>query len=489
MATCPTVPLHVYADELETSPSFRGNTFEVLKCSTLKPIPPDRSHKRSSREAEFRGGHCLRDGSATTLFTEYDPVLKKTITLRHAVALYVSSVLGSGVLVLPGLAAQIAGPASLIAWFVLSLASYPFAYTFATLSARRPESGGIYSFAKESFGRPVAVVAGWLFAFWHITGAPAATLIAASYLAYAFPMSRLDVFLVAGAIIVLAFIINYRGIVLSNKVQVAVVVSIVLLLIAAVALSSSSVTFHNFSPFFPNGILSVGTAAALIFWSFLGYENVSNVAEEFENPKRDFQRSIMVSVVLISGLYFAVAFVTVGTLAYKSGGSVAPFAAIFANVLGSHGAAGTTVLALVIIFATVNAYTAGMSRVILAVARDGGMPKGLEHIDPTSGAPTRSLTMLSGLAVVMLAIDYFFDVDLQTALLIPSGAAVLIYIIGSSAGIRLLKEHGFKRLLPRASLMMSIIVLPFVGILALGAIFTGLIALAYVRRTTSGHKN
>src|SRR5215831_680209 len=140
------------------------------------------------------------------------PPLKKAIKLQHAVALYVSSVLGSGVLVLPGLAARLAGPASLIAWIILSLASYPFAYTFASLSSRNPESGGIYAFAKESFGLPVAVVTGWLFAFWYITGGPAVTLIAASYLAYALPMSRLAIFLVAGCVIVVAFVVNYRGI-------------------------------------------------------------------------------------------------------------------------------------------------------------------------------------------------------------------------------------------------------------------------------------
>src|SRR5512140_1925515 len=150
--------------------------------------------------------------------------LKKAIKLRHAVALYVSSVLGSGILVLPGLAAQIAGPASLVAWAVLSIASYPFAFTFASLSSRRPESGGIYGFAKESFGFPAAVVSGWLFAFWYITGAPAATLIAASYLAYAFPMSKFAIFGVAGAIMLLAFLINYRGIVLSSRIQLAVIV-------------------------------------------------------------------------------------------------------------------------------------------------------------------------------------------------------------------------------------------------------------------------
>ncbi len=86
--------------------------------------------------------------------------LRKAIKLRHAVALYVSSVLGSGILLLPGLAAIVAGPGSLLAWLLLSIASFPFAFTFASLSSRKPESGGIYSFAKEAFGQRAATVTG-----------------------------------------------------------------------------------------------------------------------------------------------------------------------------------------------------------------------------------------------------------------------------------------------------------------------------------------
>lgn len=407
--------------------------------------------------------------------------LKKTIKLHHAVALYVSSVLGSGILVLPGLAAQVAGPASLIAWAVLAIASYPFAYTFASLSARRPESGGIYGFAKESFGFPVAVVSGWLFAFWYVTGAPAATLIAASYLAYAFPMSKFMIFVVAGIIMLLAFIINYRGIVLSNKIQLVVIATIIVLLLAAVVFSFGSMKVSSFTPFAPNGLLAIGTAAALIFWSYLGYENVSNVAEEFENPQRDFQRSILLSVVIISVLYLAIAVVTIGTFSYKAGGSVAPFAVMLSNVLGNYGGAGTAILAIVIIFATVNAYTAGMSRVVLAIARDRGLPKWLDYVDRKSGTPSRSLMLLSGAGLIALTFYYFFKVNLQTALLIPSGAAILVYIIGSAAGIRLLRERGLQRILPWIALILSIVLLPFVGIAALGSILAGLAAFIYVR--------
>ena len=415
--------------------------------------------------------------------------LKKAIKLRHAIALYVSSVLGSGILVLPGLAAQIAGPASLVAWVVLAAASYPFAFTFASLSARHPESGGIYGFAKESFGFPAAVVSGWLFAFWYITGAPAATLIAASYLAYAFPMGKLAIFVVAAAILCLAFVINYRGIIFSNQVQLGVIVVIIALLIAAVLFSIRSINISNFLPFAPNGLVAIGTSAALIFWSYLGYENVSNVAEEFENPQRDFHRSILLSVVLISTLYLAVAVVTIGTLSYKAGGSVAPFAAIFSKFLGNYGGAGTAILAIVIIFATANAYTAGMSRVVLAIARDGGLPRWLDHVDKKSGTPTRSLMLLFGLAFLALMFYYFFQVNLQTALQIPSGAAILVYIIGSAAGIRLLGDMGWRRIFPWISLILSIVLLPFVGIAALGSIIAGLAAFVYVRYRTRLRKN
>jgi amino acid efflux transporter len=405
--------------------------------------------------------------------------LRRTIELRHAVALYISSVLGSGILVLPGLAAKIAGPASLVAWLVLSLASFPFAYTFATLSSRRPESGGVYGFARESFGPLAATLVGWLFGLWFVSGAPAVTLIAASYISYAFPMSTGESYVIAAGVIFVGFVVNYRGITFSNRVQVAIVIAIVGLLVAAVVFSASAVRWRNFFPFAPHGWPPVGTAMALIFWSFLGYENVSNIAEEFHDPQRDFRRSIVLSVLVIGVLYVAVAIVTVGTGADRAGGSVAPFAAIFGHVLGDFGAGGTAILALFIILGAVNAYTAGMSRVMYAVARDGGFPRSLAHVSPKTGVPDRSLVTLFGFAMVMLAIYFIARVDLETALLIPSGAALLVYVIGSAAGVKLLERKGGGKMFAGLSLAMSLAILPFVGFPALCSMLTLLAGLGF----------
>ncbi|MHB1907480.1 MAG: APC family permease [Nitrososphaerales archaeon] len=413
--------------------------------------------------------------------TESKNNLRKAIKLRHAVALYASSVLGSGILILPGLAAQIAGPASLLAWVLLSLASYPFAITFASLSSRRPESGGIYSFAKEAFGQRIATVTGWLFALWVITGAPAVTLISASYLMYAFPLDRAEALILAFSTLFLAFIINYRGIVVSNKVQLAVIISIVLLLLSAILASSFFVRAQNFTPFLPYGIIPVGTAAALIFWSYLGYENVSNVAEEFENPKRDFHRSIIISVLLIGVLYVVISFVTIGTLAYKAGGSIAPFAVIFSHVIGIYGAAGTAILAVFITFGAENAYTTGMSRVFYAVSRDGGFPRALDHLGKKSKVPDRALIALFSSTIPVFLIYYFFNVNLETALLIPSGAAILVYVIGSSAGVKLFQREKKKKLLIFSilSLIISVIILPFVGWFLFASLLVSAMALLY----------
>lgn len=405
--------------------------------------------------------------------------------MRHAVALYTSSVLGSGILLLPGLAALIAGPGSLIAWIILSLASFPFAFTFASLSARKPESGGIYAFAKEAFGQRVATVTGWLFALWVVTGAPAVSLIAASYLEYAFPLTRHETLLLASLILVSAFAINYRGIIMSNKVQLFAVLCVVALLLAVVVSSAFFVRSAAFTPFLPNGFLPVGTAAALIFWSFLGYENVSNVAEEFENPKRDFRRSIILSVLLISGLYLSVSFVTVGTQAYRAGGSIAPFAVMLSYILGRYGAAGTAILAVFIIFSTVNAYTIGMSRVFYAVARDGGFPRAMGHIHPRTRVPDRALIALFASMIPMIAFYYILNINLETALLIPSGAAILVYIIGSASGISIFRKEKANGsgwhipLLPAVSLVISLAVLPFVGWPVLFSAFASLIGLLY----------
>ncbi|HEV2227111.1 MAG TPA: amino acid permease, partial [Nitrososphaerales archaeon] len=344
--------------------------------------------------------------------------------------------------------------------------------TFSSLSARSPESGGIYSFAKEAFGQRISTMIAWLFVAWVGLGAPAITLAAGTYMAYALPISGPGVFAVAASIIILAYAVNIRGIRLSGRVQVGLVAAMVGILALAVVASSPGIKVANYSPMIPADIATVGVASALIVWSYLGYENVSNIAEEFKDPKRDFGRSVTFSVLLVSGLYLAVAFTVVGTGAYTSGGGVTPFAEMMSNVFGPYGGVAVSLFAVVIIFSTVNAYTAGMSRVVYAAAVDGSLPTFLAGVDPKTGVPRRAVIALFVLIMLGLITFYFAHVDVQSAFLATSGAAVLTYVVGSAAGIKLLtKEVRSNRYFPWLSLVVSLAILPFIGLLlAVGAV-------------------
>jgi amino acid efflux transporter len=174
---------------------------------------------------------------------------------------------------------------------------------------------------------------------------------------------------------------------------------------------------------------------------------------------------------------------------------MAPFASILSNIMGRHAAEGTAILAVFIIFGTVNAYTTGVSRLFYAVARDGGFPKAFDHINRRSQAPDRVLIGLLASISVVLTVFYFSQVNLETALLIPSGAAIIVYIIGSAAGVKILGRDlkGLKKesFFPLISLIISIVVLPFIGPLLVATFVVIIAAFTYVtvlrRRSQAEH--
>src|ERR671922_1713779 len=105
------------------------------------------------------------------------------LSTRSAAALYVGAVLGPGVLLLPALAAEAAGPASVFAWIGLLALSAPLAATFAALGVRFPEAGGTAAYARAAFGRLSGAITGWWFLAGVVVGAPTVALIGGHYLA------------------------------------------------------------------------------------------------------------------------------------------------------------------------------------------------------------------------------------------------------------------------------------------------------------------
>ena len=103
------------------------------------------------------------------------------LTWLQGTALYIGAVLGTGVIALPALAANTAGPASLLAWVALILLSIPLAATFSALGARYPDAGGVATCVKLAFGSYPAAIVGWCFLLAVPVGGPAAGIFAGAY--------------------------------------------------------------------------------------------------------------------------------------------------------------------------------------------------------------------------------------------------------------------------------------------------------------------
>src|SRR5690349_4331884 len=149
------------------------------------------------------------------------PAHTGSLGVVQASALYIAAVLGTGILVLPGLAADAAGPASIVAVAAVLLLSIPLAGTFAALAARYPDAGGVATFVRLALGDTAARMAGYWFLFGVQFGAPVVATLGAEYLVAAVGADRSAVWLIALAFLAFPLAINFFGLRVSGKLQLA----------------------------------------------------------------------------------------------------------------------------------------------------------------------------------------------------------------------------------------------------------------------------
>ena len=404
--------------------------------------------------------------------------------------MYVGSVLGSGILVAPAIAANIAGPASLVAWVLLSVLSYPIGYTFGALAATYPDAGGLSAFVKRGFGWAVGTIAGWLFVFSFFVGAPVVALIASSYIIITIGLSPTLLYPIAFLFMCFTIMSNVLGIQLGSRTESVVLGTVVVLLFAAVALTLPHVEFSNFTPFAPKGWYAVGTVGVIIFWSFQGYENVPHMAEEFKNPNRDFQLSIAVSAAATGLLYVLTSFATIGTGIYVNQSLYAPVAIMFSRSLGVSSVLIILFLALTTCYGTMNAYSIGVSRLVYALARDQSLPSFLFKLNKHAAPARALLTMFTG-AAICLVLDAFLNAKLDQLFLLSGAGFTTLYILGSGAAVKLLKNRGrgLNRVFPYISLIASVTVFAFVREYALFPLAIAALSLLWVFSKRHGRAN
>ncbi|RKL64783.1 amino acid permease [Salipaludibacillus neizhouensis] len=385
-----------------------------------------------------------------------------SIGLFQGIALYIATVLGSGVLFLSGVTASIAGPASILSWMIVIIISFPLAYSFACLAREYPDAGGAATFVRYSFGEHSGNIIGWFYFVTAAVGQTIVSLTGAYYLGNAFDFSQIQITFSTLLILVIAGITNYYGIRVSGKIALLLSGCLFLLLVITIVLAIPSIRWNQFSPFFPNGSGSIGSAVTVIFWAFFGWEAICNLASNFKNPSQNIVRSTIISALIIGVLFLSLSFITIGTGTYGNEESnLSPIAVIMNDTFGLNAQLITGILAFIICTGTTNAFVASLTQLGYSLSRDGAFPSYFSVLHPEIQISRRMVLFVVMFAGAGVIITNALSLTFNDILFIPTSLGILVYILSMAAGVKLFRKGTFPWLCSLTAFILCALVLPF----------------------------
>ena len=348
-------------------------------------------------------------------------------------ALYVGALIGPGVLLVPSLAVQAAGPASILAWGGLLLLSVPLVVTFGALGVRHPVSGGVSAYVREGFGDNAAAVTGNTFLAAGVFGAPAVALIGGYYVSDLVGGGKTVAVLVGVGIITVVLGANTLGLRISSAFQLGLSAVLVGVIALAVAVALPSRATHNWTPFAPHGWWAAGTAASILVWLFVGWEAMAQLAGEFNDPARDLPRAIALAFGVVTVLYVGLAVATVAVTAGSN--SKVPLADLISVGFGRAGRDATAVLAVALTMGTMNVYVGAMAKLAASLGEARALPAWFAR-DAHRSVPRRPLVVQYVLYIAMLGALAGGVGSTSVFVRATSACFVLVYLFALVSAVR-----------------------------------------------------
>ena len=359
--------------------------------------------------------------------------LKKTITVGKGLALAVSTVIGSGLLGLPGLALEIGNVYTAAGgWLLISLMLIPLVYIFTYLGMKFTSSAGLAKYAQVSIGNwgshaVTAVLCGTF-----VVGIPALALIGGSYAQTVLGLSGNFIFGIAIGILLLSTLFNSIGFSVVNIVNIVSMGALVFMTIIIV-LSNGSLFIaglHVFGKLLTGNIhlnyLDLWRTSALLFWAFIGWENLSFNMEEFKNPSRTIPRVYWLSFIIVVALYLALSITSIG--AQYTGISTKGASGLTSLVERTH--LGTFQIALMIVVITANAcaWVMGASRLYYASGKMGILPSFLGKLTNKS-IPLNSLLLSFVIYSFVILVAFYSKTSISSLVLVVSQNFIVLYLL------------------------------------------------------------
>ena len=353
--------------------------------------------------------------------------LKKVLGPIDLILMGIGAIVGTGIFVLTGTGAVTAGPALTLSFIIAAVACGFAALCYAEFASSVPVAGSIYTYSYVTLGELVAWMIGWDLLLEY---GLATSTVAVGWSGYfqsllegfgivlpealrAAPGAKpgvdtvfnLPAFLI---MIVLTWMLSLgvRESARVNNIMVLIKTGVVLLFIFV---GVGYVKPDNWQPFMPFGAGSVMSAAALVFFAFIGFDAVTSAAEEVKNPARDLPIGIIGSLAICTVLYVIVSAIMTGIVPFMNFKGVDHPVSLALQYAGQDWVAGFVDLAAILGMSTVMLVMAyGQTRILYAMSRDGLLPAKLSTVHPKYGTPffaTWLVGIVFGLIAAVVPLD------------------------------------------------------------------------------------
>ena len=335
--------------------------------------------------------------------------LKRSLGVFSLLSIGIGAVIGSGIFVFTGIAAQIAGPAVMLSFAVAGFTCILVAFVYTEVASALPVSGGSYTYAYVALGEPIAWLVGWAAIVQFGCVAIAVSIGWSAYLLgvleqfdIIFPQYLSKGFFEGGLFNLPAVIIAMlMSLILGKGTAESSVINIILVVIKLAAIfiflgvSAPHIDTNNWSNFFPFGVNGMIAAAGTVFLSYTGFDAIANAAEEAKRPERDIVIALIGAVLFSAILYILVSAAATGIVHYTKLNVSNPLTYALKlnniNIGGAVVAAGTITGMTSVIILQMFALT----RVLMAMSRDGLLPKCFGKIHSKYATPYTN-TMIVG---------------------------------------------------------------------------------------------
>lgn len=365
--------------------------------------------------------------------------LNKELGLLQGIALLSTSLLGTGIFVVPALAATAAGSASLWAWLILIALVLPVAFTFAQLGRYFPHAGGAPHLIGRAFGARSERLIALLFLAVLPVGLPAALNIATGFWQAVLPIGRGEALLIQFATLGLMLLLGQRPARASGLVQGLIALAILGTVGLVWWVGDLPLASQPLLPPIDGSWQLLPAALGVMFWCFVGIEAFTHLGEEFKHPRRDFPLALLLGVLLAGLVYwaFSVAVLSFGVYGNEHS-DAASLPRLMHRLLGDEARWLVAAVGYLACFASMNVYVQGFARLIWSLADEDKLPSALA-VRNRHGVPARALLLVVLICALCAALAAILQLSVDDLIRYANGNFIVVYLLSMAAGVVLLR--------------------------------------------------